>query len=78
MMPPGLCSPRARLKLNYHNSSECYRRAEEARQKAEATNDSSLKDDFRDSERRWLYLAHSCEFSERLSLIHKPRSPTIK
>jgi len=67
-----------RLNLINHDSRECYRRAEEARQKAQAASDPSLMGDFLDSERRWLYLAHSCEFSERLSLIHKPRSVTGK
>jgi hypothetical protein len=67
-----------RLKLSNHDSRECYRRAEEARQKAEAASDPYLKADFLDSERRWLYLAHSYEFSERLSLIHKPRPATGK
>ena len=47
--------------------AECYRRAEEARQKAEETADPSIKSDFYDLERRWLFLAHSYQFTERLS-----------
>src|SRR6516162_3995337 len=39
---------------------------EQARQKAEAATDSYTRNDFLDLERRWLSLAHSYEFSERL------------
>ena len=46
---------------------ECYRRAEEARQKAEATDHLPTKAEYRDMERRWLSLARSYEFSERLA-----------
>ena len=49
--------------------SECYRLAAEARQKADAANDPSTKGDFLNLERRWLFLAHSYEFSERLTLF---------
>jgi len=45
---------------------ECYRHAEQARQKAETATDSYTRNDFLDLERRWLSLAHSYEFSERL------------
>jgi hypothetical protein len=51
--------------------AECYRRAEEARQKAEETADPSIKSDFYDLERRWLFLAHSYQFTERLSEFQK-------
>jgi len=51
--------------------AECYCRAQEARQKAEQTTDPSIKGDFYDLERRWLFLAHSYEFTERLSEFQK-------
>jgi len=46
---------------------ECYRHAEDARQKAEATNHLPTKAEFQDMERRWLSLARSYEFSQRLA-----------
>jgi len=46
---------------------ECYRHAEDARRKAEAATDSFTKNDFLDLERRWLFMARSYEFAERLS-----------
>ena len=45
---------------------ECYRHALEARQKAESVANPSTRADFLDLERRWLSLARSYEFSERL------------
>ena len=54
------------LKLT-NEISECYRRAEEARQRAMASTDAATKVDYLDMERRWLFLARSYEFSERLS-----------
>ena len=53
--------------------AECYRRAQEARQKAEEASDPSIKRDFLGLERRWMFLAHSYEFTERLSRF--PRMP---
>jgi hypothetical protein len=47
--------------------AECYRRAAEARERAKAAHDAALKQDFLDMERRWLSLAHSYEFTQRLS-----------
>src|SRR6185437_13752766 len=44
----------------------CHERAAEARQKAEATDNPAWKAGFLDMERRWLALARSHEFSERL------------
>jgi hypothetical protein len=46
---------------------ECYHNAEDCAQKAAAQTDSQLKQDFLDSEDRWLLLARSCEFSSRLT-----------
>jgi hypothetical protein len=46
---------------------ECYQRAEHCRRAAETADTASTKDDFLDMERRWLSLARSYEFAERLS-----------
>jgi hypothetical protein len=46
---------------------ECYRHAEDCALKATAHNDAQLKQDFLDLEQRWLFLARSYEFSERLT-----------
>ena len=48
--------------------AECYRRARESREQSERTPDLSLKQDFLDLERRWLSLARSYEFSERVRI----------
>jgi hypothetical protein len=45
----------------------CYRHAEDCAQKAAAQSDPKLKQDFLDLEKRWLFLARSYEFTERLS-----------
>jgi hypothetical protein len=49
--------------------AECYRRASESRDRAKLANDSALRQDFLDMERRWILLAHSYEFSERISSL---------
>jgi len=54
------------LKLS-NEISECYRNAEEARRRAEASVDVATRADYLDMERRWLFLARSYELSERLS-----------
>jgi hypothetical protein len=46
---------------------ECYRHAEDCALKAIAHADLQLKQDFLDLEQRWLFLARSYEFSERLT-----------
>jgi hypothetical protein len=46
---------------------ECYRHADDCARKAAAQTDPKLKADFLDSERRWLVLAQSYEFTERLT-----------
>jgi hypothetical protein len=53
---------------------ECYQRAEQCRRAAETAHTPSAKDDFLDMERRWLSLAHSYEFAERLSDYTTPFS----
>jgi hypothetical protein len=46
---------------------DCYRLAEDARRKADGAIDPLTKNDFLDLERRRLFLAHSYEFTERLT-----------
>jgi hypothetical protein len=46
---------------------ECYLNAEECKRLAETARTPSAKADYLAMERRWLSLAHSYEFSERLS-----------
>jgi PAS domain-containing protein len=45
---------------------ECYERAAEAKERADATNDPGLKVEFLNTERRWLVLARSYAFAESL------------
>ena len=45
---------------------ECLQHAEDCARKAAAQSDPNLKDDFLTVERRWLSLAWSYEFTERL------------
>jgi hypothetical protein len=47
--------------------AECYGHATDARERAKTTDNETTKQDFLDTERRWLSLAHSYEFAERLS-----------
>ena len=46
---------------------ECLRHAEDCARKAAAQTCPKLKDDFLDMERRWLFLARSYEFTERIT-----------
>jgi len=46
---------------------ECFRHAEDCARKAAAQSCPKLKQDFLELERRWLYLARSYEFTERLT-----------
>jgi hypothetical protein len=59
------------LKLS-QEISECYSRATEARACADNATDSLIKADYLGEERRWLFLAHSYEFAERLSRFNEP------
>ena len=47
--------------------SVCYRHAEDCRRKADETNVPTAKEEFLNMERRWLFLARSYEFTERLT-----------
>jgi hypothetical protein len=58
---------------------ECYRHAENCARKAAAQTDPTLKADFLDLERRWLVLARSYDFSERLNIFTRSTAkPNIK
>jgi hypothetical protein len=50
---------------------ECYRHAEDCARKAAAQTDPELKEDFLTLERRWMFLARSYEFTERLTYFSK-------
>jgi hypothetical protein len=51
---------------------ECYRHADECRQRAEKAFTEKGRQEFIDMERRWLSLADSYEFAERLSNYVEP------
>jgi hypothetical protein len=51
---------------------ECYQRAEQCRWAAETAHSPSAKDDFLHMEQRWISLAHSYEFANRLSHFTMP------
>jgi len=51
---------------------ECYRHAEECKRGAESARDAVTSADFLAMESRWLGLAHSYEFAERLSKFTEP------
>jgi len=50
---------------------ECLQHAENCARKAATEADPKLKDDFLTLERRWLFLARSYEFTERLTNLSK-------
>ena len=52
--------------------AECYGLARDCREGAERALDQATKNDFLDQERRWLSLANSYEFAERLSNFTMP------
>ena len=52
------------LRLLSKEIAECYRRAGDARDRAERECDIIVKQDFLDMEQRWLSFAHSYEFTE--------------
>ena len=55
-----------------HEIRECLRRAEECKRLAEAAKTETGRADYLDMERRWLSLARSYEFAERLSDFIEP------
>ena len=66
-LPPVTIMGDAMLQKLTEEIAECYRRASEARERANSAGDQATKQDFVDMEGRWLSLAHSYEFAERLS-----------
>ena len=52
--------------------AECYAHASQCRERAKEAVDSSIQRDLLDMEWRWLSLAHSYEFAERLSNFTAP------
>jgi len=50
---------------------DCYRHAEDCARKAAAQTDQNLKNDFLALEQRWLALAQSYDFAERLNGFSK-------
>ena len=55
--------------------AECYRHAEDCARRAQGECEFSLRQDFLDLERRWLGLARSYEFTDRLQRF-RSRRPT--
>jgi hypothetical protein len=47
--------------------ADCYRCAAKARARALAAHDPALQQDFLDMERRWMLLARSYEFTQRIT-----------
>ena len=54
------------LKAIKREIEECYELARGCAEKAKAEADAQRRQEFLDMERRWLFLAHSYEFTERL------------
>ena len=72
---------RGRVVLNNVSEQirECYRHAEDCARKAAAQTDPELNASFLDLERRWLVLARSYDFTERLnSFTESSAKPNIK
>jgi hypothetical protein len=57
--------------------SECLRQAEECARRATGYDDPKLRQGYLDGERRWLKLAQSLEFSERLDRFTSNAHPTL-
>src|SRR5690348_10334257 len=56
---------------------ECLHHAEECAKRATEHYDPKLRQDYLDAERRWLRLARSLEFSERLDRFTSNAHPTL-
>jgi len=52
------------------DARDCYRRAEDCAEKAKGAATPELRSDFLRLERAWLMLAHSYEFTSRISAFH--------
>lgn len=57
---------------------ECYEHAEDCARKAAVQTDPGLRQDFLDMERRWLTLARSYEFTDRVSDFSNERKREAK
>lgn len=57
---------------------ECLRHAEDCARQAAAQTCPNLKNDFLDMERRWLFLARSYEFTERVTDVSAQIKPEAK
>jgi len=57
---------------------DCLRRAEECKRLSKTALSASAIQDYLDMEQRWLSLAHSYDFTERLSRFTKTRSSMHK
>jgi len=71
---PVVLPPVGRLQKLTKEIAECHEHARACRERAERALDPAAKNDFLDQERRWLSLAHSYEFAERLSRFTVPLS----
>jgi hypothetical protein len=58
------------LKVLSEKVAHCHRQAREAREKAERATDFAAKRDYLNLERRWLLLAQSYEWTERVALFN--------
>jgi hypothetical protein len=54
---------------------ECHMHVEHCAQQADVQINPKLKDDFLETERRWLLLARSYEFTQRLAAVHGCGNP---
>jgi hypothetical protein len=57
--------------------ADCYRRAREARHKAERAAEGAVRQDYLDLERRWLKLAESYQFTQRVATFQGEMSRRI-
>ena len=64
-------------KLN-EEVQECYRHADECRQRAEKAFIEKSRQEFLDMERRWLSLAHSYEFADSCRITSSPSAIEIE
>jgi|SRR6266487_530410 len=71
-LPPERHGRRVMLQKLNEEVQECYRHADECRQRAEKAFIEKSRQEFLDMERRWLSLAHSYEFAEQLSNYVEP------
>ena len=71
MLPPITARERVMLANLSEEIRNCLERAEECARKAAVQTDPGLRDDFLRLQKRWLALAQSMEFAERLGSFTK-------